>query len=93
ALGRTKNWGSVDYHVDYPIRISEGTRLRLGADLFNLANSRTQLRVDQNAQRTVGVGNIDFGKPTGIGPSAVNGNSNPGYLRPFYARMSVRLEF
>ena len=93
SLGRTKNFGTVDYHVDYPIRITEGTRLRMGADLFNLANSRTQLRVDQNAQRTVGVGNVDFGKPTGIGPSAVNGNSNPGYLRPFYARFSVKFEF
>ena len=93
ALGRTKDWGQVDYHVDYPIRITEGTRLRLGADLFNLANSKTLLRVDQNAQRSVGIGNADFGKPNGIGPSAVNGNSNPGYQRPFYARLSVKFEF
>jgi hypothetical protein len=93
SLGRTKDWGSVDYHIDYPIRITEGTRLRLGADLFNLANSKTQFRVDQNAQRTVGVPNADFGKPTGIGPSAVNGNTNPGYERPFYARLSVKFEF
>jgi hypothetical protein len=49
--------------------------------------------VDQNAQRTVGVPNADFGKPSGNGPSAVNGNTNPGYLRPFYARFSVRFEF
>ena len=93
SLGRTKDWGSVDYHVDYPIRITEGTRFRLGADLFNLANSRTQFRVDQLAQRTVGVPNADFSKPTGIGPSAVNGNTNPGYERPFYARFSARFEF
>ena len=93
ALGRTKDFGQVDYHVDYPIRITEGTRLRLAADLFNLANSKTLLRVDQFAQRSAGVGNADFGKPTGIGPSAVNGNTNPGYLRPFYARLSVKFEF
>lgn len=93
SLGRTKDWGSVDYHVDYPIRITERTSLKLGADLFNLANSRTQLRVDQYAQRSAGVPNADFGKPTGIGPSAVNGNSNPAYERPFYARFSVRLVF
>jgi len=93
SLGRTKDFGQVDYHVDYPIRITEGTRLRLGADLFNLANSKTLLRVDQSAQRTVGVPNADFSKPTGIGPSAVNGNTNPGYLRPFYARLSVKFEF
>jgi hypothetical protein len=93
SLGRTKSFGQVDYHVDYPIRITEGTRLRLGADLFNLANSKTQLRVDQLAQRSFGVPNADFGKPTGIGPSAVAGNTNPGYLRPFYARFSVKFEF
>ena len=79
--------------MDYPIRLTEGTRLRLGADLFNLANSKTQLRVDQAAQRSLGVPNIDFGKPTGVGPSAVNGNANPGYLRPFYARFSVKFDF
>ena len=93
ALGRTKDFGQVDYHMDYPIRITEGTRLRLAADLFNLTNNKTQLRVDQNAQRSAGVPNADFGKPTGIGPSAVNGNANPGYLRPFYARLSVKFEF
>ena len=52
SLGRTKNWGSVDYHVDYPIRITEGTRLRMGADLFNITNNKTQLRVEQRAQRS-----------------------------------------
>ncbi len=93
SLGRTNDWGSVDYHVDYPIRISEGMRLRLGADLFNLTDNKTLLRVDQNAQRSVGIGNADFGKPNGIGPSAVNGNTNPGYQRPFYARLSVKFEF
>jgi len=93
SLGRTKDFGQIDYHVDYPIRITEGTRLRLGADLFNLSNNKTQLRVDQNAQRSAGVPNVDFGKPTGVGPSAVNGNTNPGYLRPFYARLSVKFEF
>jgi len=93
ALGRTSNYGSVDGHLDYPIRISEGKRLRLMADLFNISNQRTQLRVDQNAQRSAGVGNVDFSKPTGIGPSATSGNTNPGYQRPFYARFGVKLEF
>src|SRR2546427_4371281 len=93
SLGRTKNWGSVDYHMDYPIRITERTSLRLAADLFNITNNKTQLRVDQFAQRSAGVPNADFGKPTGIGPSAVNGNTNPGYLRPFYARFAVKFEF
>jgi hypothetical protein len=93
SLGRTKDHGTVDYHMDYPIRITEGTRLRLGADLFNLANAKTQLRVDDRAQRSFTVPNADFLKPRGIGPSAVTGNSNPGYQRPFYARFSAKFEF
>jgi hypothetical protein len=93
SLGRTSQYGSVDGHLDYPIRISEGKRLRLMADLFNISNLRTQLRVDQFAQRSAGVPNADFSKPTGNGPSAVNGNTNPGYERPFYARFGVKLEF
>ncbi len=93
SLGRTKDWGSVDYHMDYPIRITEGTRLRLGADLFNITNSKTQLRVNQLAQRSFQVPNADFQKPQGIGPSGVFGNTNPAYQRPFYARFSARFEF
>src|SRR6266576_6783528 len=93
ALGRTKSWGTVDYHLDYPFRITEGSRLRLGIDLFNITNNLTQLRVDQFKQSRFAVGNADFLKPTGIGPSAVNGNTNPGYLRPFYARFRAKFEF
>lgn len=93
SLGRTKDWGTADLKLDYPVRITEGSRLHLVADLFNVANTRTQLRVDQLAQRSFGVPNADFGKPTGVGPSAVLGNTNPGYLRPFYARFSVKFEF
>jgi len=88
SLGRTSNWGSVDAHVDYPFHISESKNLRFGIDLFNISNNRTLLRVDQQKQLTVGLGNADFGKPTGGGTTV-----NPGYQRPFYARMMVKFEF
>jgi hypothetical protein len=93
ALGREKDFGSVDAHLDYPFKVTENSRLKIGVDLFNVTNNRTLLRVTQTAQRTIGVPDADFLKPTGIGPSAVNGNTNPGYLRPFNARFSVRYEF
>lgn len=93
SLGREKDFGSVDAHFDYPFKVSENGRLKFGVDLFNLTNNRTLLRVTQTAQRTIGVPDADFLKPTGIGPSAVTGNTNPGYLRPFNARFSVRYEF
>jgi hypothetical protein len=91
SLGREKNWGAVDVHADYPIKLTEKTRIRLGADLFNIANNRTQLRVNEQKQLTVGLLNADFGKPT---QSLQNANTvNPGYQRPFYARFSARFEF
>src|SRR5207302_6903083 len=90
SLGRTKHWGSVDMHADYPIRLTERTKIRLAADLFNLTDMRTQLRVDQFAQTTIGNPNVDFLKPTGIGPSSTSGNTNPAYQRPFYARFGVK---
>ena len=93
ALGREKDFGSVDAHLDYPFKVTENGRLKIGVDLFNITNNRTLLRVTQTAQRTIGVPDADFLKPTGIGPSAVTGNTNPGYLRPFNARFSVRYEF
>jgi carboxypeptidase family protein len=88
SLGRTHNNGQVDVSADYPIRISEKYRIRLNAALFNITDLRTQLRVDQRAQVSLGVPNADFLKPVGGGVSL-----NPGYQRPFYARFGVKLEF
>jgi hypothetical protein len=88
SLGRTKNWGQVDMHADYPIRLTERTKIRLAADLFNITDMRTQLRTNQLAQSSFGVPNPDFLKPQGDGVSI-----NPGYQRPFYARFGVRFEF
>jgi len=88
SLGTTQAFGTVDLHADYPIRVTEKSRVRLGADLFNITNNQRLLRVDQQAQRTVGVPNADFLKPLGDGVSL-----QPGFQRPFYARFMVRYEF
>ncbi len=88
SLGRTKNNGQVDLHADYPIRLTERSKIRLAADLFNLTDMRTQLRVDQRAQLALGIPNADFGKPVGGGVTL-----SPGYQRPFYARFGVKFEF
>jgi len=88
SLGYTQAFGSVDLHADYPVRITERSRLRLGADLFNITNNQRLLRVDQAAQRTVGVPNADFLKPNGDGIQI-----QPAFQRPFYARFMIRYEF
>jgi hypothetical protein len=89
SLGRTPSWGNVDLKAEYAWRITEKGRLHFGVDMFNITNMRHNLRVDQNRQRTVGAPNADFLKPLGVGTPI----SQPGYQRPFYARIMVKYEF
>jgi hypothetical protein len=89
ALGRTNTTGEGDLHTDYFIKLGEKQNLHFGADLFNVADQRTQLRLDQNQDRSYGIPNADFKKPVGSGNIGVP----LGYQRPFYARLNVRWEF
>ncbi len=89
SLGRTNADGQADVHADYFFKVSERQRIHFGADMFNITNQRTQLRVDQNEDRSFGVPNLDFKKPTGSGTIGVG----PAFQRPFNARLFVRWEF
>jgi Carboxypeptidase regulatory-like domain/TonB-dependent Receptor Plug Domain len=89
ALGRTATNGQADIHADYMHAVGERQRLHFGADLFNITNQRTQLRIDQNKDRSYLIPNADFLKPTGSG----NVGIPLGFQRPFYARLFVRWEF
>jgi hypothetical protein len=91
-LGRLPTTGTVDLHADYPFSVTEGMKLRVGLDVFNIANARRQLRIDQNEDASFGTPNVDFLKPVGRG-TVITGLSTPGFQRPFYARFSVRFEF
>jgi hypothetical protein len=89
SLGRTPTSGQGDIHADYVMKLTEKHRLHFGADLFNVTNQRTQLRVDQNEDRSFGVPNFDFKKPVGTGNIGVQ----PGFQRPFYGRVMVKWVF
>lgn len=89
SLGRTPTSGQADLHADYVVKMTEKARLRFGADLFNLTNTKTLLRLDQNEDRSFGVPNYDFTKPVGRG--GIGGY--PGFQRPFYARFMLKMEF
>ena len=92
ALGRTPVSGQVDLHADYPWKVTERSTVRLAVDLFNVADSKPVIKVDQNRDLTLGAAfsNVDFLKPG-------NSNSNfgvlTGYQDPFRARFSLRWEF
>jgi hypothetical protein len=85
--------GSVDAHIEYAHPLTEKFRFHVGADLFNIANSKTQLIINQSEDVTFGQSNPDFKKPTNVvGPFGYQGRDS-GFQRPFYARMMVKLEF
>src|SRR4029079_10961952 len=82
ALGRTPFSGTVDIHTDYPWSITEKSKLRFAADLFNVSNSKPTFTVDETRDisfSSIG-SNVDFRNPL-------------SFQAPFYARFSVRWEF
>jgi len=89
ALGRTNTYGQGDVHADYALKVSERKNLHFIADFFNVTNQRTQLRIDQDQDRSFLIPNADFLKPVG------NGNIGIplGFQRPFYARLGARFVF
>ena len=90
SLGRTPTTGQADLHTDYALKLNEKHSLHFGADLFNITNQKTLLRIDQFEDRQFLVTNADFKKPT-----QGNLGFNPllGFQRPFYARMFVKWVF
>jgi hypothetical protein len=92
-LGRTPVSGGVNVHLNRPFRVTEKSTLNLTADLFNIANSRPVVAVDQNygisgsPDLNPDFGKVDFWSDFGPGPGYT------GYQRPFYARFSMRWVF
>jgi hypothetical protein len=89
ALGRTPFNGQADLHAEYVVKFHERHNLHFGADLFNITNQKTLLRIDQSEDRQFLVTNADFKKPTqgtGYAPQL-------GYQAPFHARLFVKWDF
>jgi hypothetical protein len=89
SLGRTPATGEGDLHTEYKLKIGEKQALQFGADLFNIANQQTQLRIDQFQDASLGTPNFDFKKPVGSGVLGVP----PAYQRPFNARLFAKWTF
>jgi len=85
AYGRTAWSFPLDLHADYSIKLGEAKMVRLGADLFNLANQNIVYYVDQNIELAPNQPNADFLKPSSA--------FQQPYSQPFYARLMVRFEF
>jgi hypothetical protein len=88
SQGRTQTTGNVDFHGDYVLKVTERAHLRFGVDLFNIANTKRILSIDQNIDLGTGTTNLDFLKPNTL--VATRGDS---IQSPFNARLFFRLEF
>jgi hypothetical protein len=94
SLGRTPLIGTVDLHLEYGHPLTEKTSLHFGADLFNIANAKRQLYVNQDEDLAFGTPNVDFQKPTTIGNGNVDARSlGTGFQSPFNARLMVKFVF
>ncbi|MGH9713897.1 MAG: carboxypeptidase regulatory-like domain-containing protein [Candidatus Acidiferrales bacterium] len=89
ALGRTPTTGFVNFHADYLWSMTERFKLRLGTDLFNIANTKRILFINQTDSLQFGVPNADFLKP-GVQTTALAAD---GIQSPFNARIFARIEF
>ena len=79
-LGRTSPYYRLDLHADYSWGITETTRLRVIADVFNVTNNRAIRSVNQNRELDAGTNNVDFFQPN-------------TFHRPFNLRVGAKLEF
>ena len=92
-LGRAPVTGTVDVHLDYPVRLSETKSLHFAIDMLNIANTRRNLLIDQNADLEFGVPNADFQKPGTAYQNAAGTNLVQGFVQPFSARFHVAFNF
>ena len=79
-FGRTPVFGTVDLHLDYPIRISESVRLRGGVDVFNTFNATRVVATRESREASPGFPDPDYNTPR-------------QFQRPYNMRFSLRLEW
>jgi hypothetical protein len=87
--GRTPTTGTVDFHGEYPIRLTEKMRLHVGVDLFNIGFAKRQQYVNQNIDLGFGTVNQDFLKPV----NQISVRANDAFQSPFVARLFAKFEF
>ena len=92
-LGRAPVTGTVDVHLDYPVRLSETKSLHFTIDMLNIADTRRNLLVNEDADLEFGVKNVDFGKPGTSFANAAGSQLIQGFVQPFSARFHVSFNF
>jgi len=81
-LGRTPVIGTVDTHLEYPIKFTESKQLKLSFDAFNIANTRRTILSTQSVDLGFATPNLDF-----------NNHVPLVFQPPFSARLSAAFTF
>jgi Carboxypeptidase regulatory-like domain len=79
-LGRTPFFTQIDLHADYPWALNERMKLKFVADFFNVTNRKGVARINEFAETSLGVPNVDFQKAR-------------TYHNPFNMRLGLRFEW
>jgi hypothetical protein len=81
-LGRSPTTGTIDAHLEYPLRISEGKQVKLQFDAFNIANTKRVIQTTQNVDLGFQQPNADFAAHIPL-----------SFVPPFSARINVAFTF
>lgn len=81
-LGRSPVTGTVDAHLEYPIKFGESKQLKFSFDAFNIANMRRSILSTQGIDLGFAVPNLDF-----------NNHVPLTFAPPFSARMGAMFTF
>ena len=81
-LGRSPVTGTIDAHLEYPIRLGEGKQLKLQFDAFNLANTKRVIQTTQNVDIQFQQLNQDFTNKIPL-----------SFVPPFSSRAAIMFTF
>jgi hypothetical protein len=81
-LGRSPVTGTIDGHLEYPIRLGEGKNLKLQFDAFNIANTKRTIQTTQQVDLAFQQLNTDFTNKVPL-----------SFVPPFSARVAVMFTF
>jgi len=81
-LGTSPTTGTIDAHLEYPIKFGEKKQLKLQFDAFNIANTKRPILTTQHVDLSFQVLNQDFTDHIPL-----------SFVPPFSARASVLFTF
>jgi hypothetical protein len=81
-LGRSPTTGTIDAHIEYPLRLGENRQVKFQFDAFNLANTKRSILSTEQVDLAFGVPNQDYFNHVPL-----------SFVPPFSARAAIMFTF